>query len=120
MIGTSVLDDDLPFISPEDFISRRVGRLLATGLEHCQVLGAMAVNYTELPEAMAGRLAAFFRLDEEQGRQVFAAVGQHAKQPAQAFVGDSEDKRREASALLRERVLHWAQGPYQALKSLPL
>jgi hypothetical protein len=67
---------------------------------------------------MTGRLAAFFRLDEEQGRQVFAAVGQHAKQPAQAFVGDSEDKRREASALLRERVRCWAQEPYEALELL--
>ncbi|MNF15135.1 hypothetical protein D3C80_2176200 [compost metagenome] len=51
---------------------------------------------------------------------MFAAVGQHAKQPAQTFVGDSEDKRLEASALLRERILRWAQGPYEALKSLPL
>jgi hypothetical protein len=50
---------------------------------------------------------------------MFAAVGQHAKQPAQVFVGDSEDKRREASALLRERVLRWAQEPYEALNSLP-
>nr|BFE92403.1 hypothetical protein GCM10020185_29390 [Pseudomonas brassicacearum subsp. brassicacearum] len=49
---------------------------------------------------------------------MFAAVGQHAKQPAQAFVGDSEDKRREASALLRERVMRWAQGPYEALETL--
>lgn len=118
MIGTSVLDDGLPFSSPEDFISRRVGRLLARGLEHCQAFAGMAVNYTELPEAMTGRLAAFFGLDEGQCKQVFAAVGQHAKQPAQVFVGDSEDKRREASALLRERVRCWAQEPYEALELL--
>ncbi|AXA56285.1 sulfotransferase family protein [Pseudomonas thivervalensis] len=120
MIGATVLDDGLPFASQEDFIPRRVGRLLATGLEHCRASAGMAVNYTELPEAMTGRLAAFFGLDDRQRKRVFAAVGQHAKQPAQVFVGDSEDKRREASALLRERVLHWAQGPYEALKSLPL
>src|SRR3546814_13928286 len=65
-------------------------------------------------EAMTGRLAAFFGLDDEQCRHVFAAVGQHAKQPAQAFAGDSEDKRREASTLLRERVMRWAQGPYES------
>ena len=118
MIGTSVLDDGLPFSGPEDFISRRVGRLLATGLEHCRALAGMAVNYTELPDAMTGRLAAFFGLDDEQCEQVFATVGQHAKQPAQTFVGDSEDKRREASALLRERILRWAQGPYEALATL--
>jgi hypothetical protein len=119
MIGATVLDDGLPFAGQEDFIPRRVGRLLATGLEHCHALAGMAVNYTELPEAMTGRLAAFFGLDEGQCKQMFAAVGQHAKQPAQVFVGDSEDKRREASALLRERVLRWAQEPYEALNSLP-
>ncbi|WP_434561272.1 sulfotransferase family protein [Pseudomonas sp. R1-6] len=118
LIGASVLDDELPFVSQEDFISRRVGRLLTTGLEHCQAFAAMAVDYTELPEAMTGRLAAFFGLDDEQRRRVFAKVGQHAKQPAQAFTGDSEDKRREASALLHERVRCYAQAPYEALRSL--
>ncbi|ROM77368.1 sulfotransferase family protein [Pseudomonas brassicacearum] len=118
MIGASVLDDGLPFSHPEDFIPRRLGRLLQVGLVHCQALAGLAVNYSELPEAMAGRLAAFFRLNDGQCRQVFATAGQHAKQPAQVFAGDSEDKRREASPLLRERVMSWAQGPYEALETL--
>jgi hypothetical protein len=118
MIGASVLDDGLAFNSQEDFVARRLGRLLQAGLEHCHEFGGRAVNYVELPDAMAGRLATFFGLDEAQCRQVFATVGLHAKQPAQAFVGDSEDKRREASQLLRDRVKHWAQEPYEALESL--
>jgi len=118
MIGASVLDDGLPFIGQEDFIARRVGRLLQTGLEHCREFSATGVNYSELPAAMAGRLAAFFRLDDERCRQAFATVGLHAKQPAQVFVGDSADKRREASQLLRERVERWARGPYEALEKL--
>lgn len=118
IIGASALDDGLPLSNQEDFISRRLGRLLQAGLEHCQAFAGLAVNYHELPEAMAGRLAAFFELDDEQCRRVFAAVGQHAKQPAQAFASDSEDKRREASVLLRDRVVQWAQGPYEALELL--
>jgi hypothetical protein len=118
MIGTSVLDDEFPFSGREDYIARRLGRLLALGLAQCQVFGGWAVNYSELPQAMAGRLAAFFALDIEQRRQVFAAVGQHAKQPSQVFVGDGDDKRREASALLRERVERWAREPYEALEQL--
>ncbi|EJL05423.1 hypothetical protein PflQ2_5497 [Pseudomonas fluorescens Q2-87] len=118
MIGASVLDDGLPFSGQEDFIPRRLGRLLHSGLEHCQAFAGVAVNYTELPEAMAGRLATFFGLDDEQTRQAFARVERHAKQPMQVFAGDSEDKRREASALLRERVMQWAQGPYEALETL--
>lgn len=118
LIGASVLDDALPFGGREDFVARRLGRLLQTGLEHCRTGGGVAVNYSELPEAMAGRLAAFFQLDTAQRRHAFAAVGRHAKQPAQAFVGDSEDKRREASSLLVERVRHRAKTPYQSLEWL--
>ncbi|EJN26377.1 hypothetical protein PMI36_01024 [Pseudomonas sp. GM79] len=115
MIGASGLDDELPFDSREDYIARRVGRLLASGLAQCRAFGGLAVNYSELPQAMAGRLAEFFGLDELQREQVFAAVGQHAKQPSDVFVGDSDDKRREATALLLERVERWARAPYEAL-----
>lgn len=118
MIGASVLDDGLPFTGVEDFVARRLGRLLQAGLEHCRAFAGIAVNYSELPEAVTGRLARLFHLDETQRRQAFSTVGQHAKQPAQAFAGDSEDKRREASPLLRECVMQWARGPYEALEAL--
>jgi hypothetical protein len=118
MIGASGLDDELPFDSREDYIARRVGRLLASGLAQCRAFGGLAVNYSELPQAMAGRLAEFFGLDELQREQVFAAVGQHAKQPSDVFVGDSDDKRREASVLLNERIQQWALEPYKALEKM--
>lgn len=117
MIGASGLDDELPVESREDYIARRVGRLLSTGLAHCREFGGLAVNYSELPDAMAGRLAGFFGLEDGQREQVFAAVGRHAKQPSEVFVGDSDSKRREASALLIERVERWARSPYQALET---
>lgn len=116
MIGPSVLDEEFPFSSREDYITRRLGRLLASGLAQCQAFGGLAVNYSELPQAMTGRLATFFALEIEQRRQVFAAVGQHAKQPSQVFVEDSDGKRREATMLLRERVERWAREPYEALE----
>jgi hypothetical protein len=118
MIGASGLDDELPVDSREDYIARRLGRLLSTGLAHCREFGGLAVNYSELPDAMAGRLAGFFGLEDGQREQVFAAVGRHAKQPSEVFVGDSDSKRREASALLIERVERWARTPYQALEEL--
>lgn len=116
MIGASGLDDELPVESREDYIARRVGRLLSTGLAHCREFGGLVVNYSELPDAMAGRLAGFFGLEDGQREQVFAAVGRHAKQPSEVFVGDSDSKRREASALLIERVERWARTPYKALE----
>jgi hypothetical protein len=118
MIGTSVLDDGSAFAGQEDFVARRLGRLLQVGLEHCRTFSGTAVNYSELPEAMGTRLAAFFQLDSDQCRQAFSPVGLHAKQPAQVFAGDSEDKRRQASHLLRERIGCWARAPYEALELL--
>ncbi|WP_460143851.1 sulfotransferase family protein [Pseudomonas sp. S2_A02] len=118
MIGASVLDEESPFSSREDFIARRLGRLLTVGLAQCRAFGGWVVNYSELPQAMTGRLAVFFALDIEQRKRVFTAAGQDAKQPSQVFVGDSDDKRREASVLLNERIQQWALAPYEALERL--
>ncbi|UZD95626.1 sulfotransferase family protein [Pseudomonas corrugata] len=118
MIGPSILDDGLSFSGPEDFIARRLGRLLQVGLEYCHGAGGLAVNYNELPEAMTGGLARFFQLDDAQLKQAFTTVGRHAKQPSQVFVDDRAEKHREVSPLLRERVGSWAQGPYDALENL--
>lgn len=118
MLGECVLDDGLPFTGSEDFIARRLGHLLASAYLHCREGDGLLVNYSELPEAMAGRLAKFFRLNVEQRQQVLAATMQHAKQPSQRFVADGEDKRREASPWLRERVRQCAQDAFLNLELL--
>lgn len=118
MLGDCVLEDGLPFAGREDFIARRLGRLLEAGFVHCRDSGGLPVNYSELPDAMAGRLARFFCLDDVQRGKVFAAVDLHAKQPSQPFVADGEDKRREASALMKERVRHFAQRYFVDLELL--
>lgn len=120
MLGDCVLEDGLPFEGREDFIARRLGRLLEAGWMHCRDSAGLLVNYSELPEAMAGRLARFFRLSEAQRQQVFTATAQHAKQPSQVFVADGEDKRREASALLQTCVHNCTRAPYEALEKLRL
>ncbi|WP_025113424.1 aspartyl beta-hydroxylase [Pseudomonas sp. H1h] len=116
MLGDCVLEDGLPFAGSEDFIARRLGRLLEAGCIHCREGGGLAVNYSELPGAMTGRLAGLFRLNVEQRQQVLAATAQHAKQPSQRFVADGEDKRREASPQLQARVRSCAAAPYAALE----
>ena len=92
--------------------------MLASAYLHCREGDGLLVNYSELPEAMAGRLAKFFRLNVEQRQQVLAATMQHAKQPSQRFVADGEDKRREASPWLRERVRQCAQDAFLNLELL--
>jgi hypothetical protein len=118
MLGACALDDGLPFAGREDFIARRLGRLLDIGRRQCRDWQGVAVNYSELPAAMAGRLAPFFGLSEAQRQRASAAAPHHAKQPTQVFVPDAEAKRREASALLQERVEHFARAPYEALERL--
>jgi len=120
MLGECVLDDGLPFVGREDFIARRLGRLLEAGRLHCAASGGLAVNYSELPEAMAGRLASFFRLNATQSEQALAGSAPHAKQPSQMFVADGDSKRREASTLLRAQVERCARAPYEALERLRL
>ncbi|MGY2441812.1 sulfotransferase family protein [Pseudomonas sp. SDO52101_S400] len=120
MLGECVLDDDLPFEGREDFIARRLGRLLEAGRLHCADFDGLAVNYSELPGAMAGRLARFFQLSPEQFEQALAGSAQHAKQPSQAFVADGESKRREASTLLQTQVERCARAPYEELELLRL
>ncbi|WP_236192030.1 sulfotransferase family protein [Pseudomonas paraglycinae] len=117
-LGDCVLDDDLPFEGSEDFIARRLGRLLEAGWVHCRDSAGLALNYSELPDAMSGRLARFFGLSATQCEQAMAATAQHAKQPSQPFVVDGEHKRREASALLQARIEDCARAPYAALERL--
>lgn len=116
MLGATALDDGLPDSSREDYLARRIGRLLELGLEYGQALGGVPVNYSELPGAMAGRLGDFFRLDEGQRGRAFESVAQHAKQPSEGYVPDSESKQREASALLRACITERADSAYQALE----
>ena len=120
MLGDCVLDDGLPFAGREDFIARRLGRLFEAGYIHCRDGSGLVVNYSELPEAMAGRLAGFFRLNAEQCQRMLAATSQHAKQPSQRFFADGEDKRREASSQLQAQVKRCAAAPYAALERLRL
>ncbi|OLF56372.1 sulfotransferase family protein [Pseudomonas chlororaphis] len=116
LLGPCALDDGEPLRDRESWIARRLGRLLQLGLEHCREHGGLALNYSELPAAMDGHLGDFFGLSAAQRRAAFECVGQHAKQPAQAFADDRQGKQAQASAGLREQLECWAQAPYAALE----
>ncbi|MGE7955744.1 sulfotransferase family protein [Pseudomonas sp. NPDC089530] len=118
LLGPCALDDGAPFHDRESWIARRLGRLLQLGLEHCRERAGLALNYNELPGAVDGHLGDFFGLDALQRQAAFARIGQHAKQPAQAFVDDRQGKQAQASARLREQLEQWARAPYAALEQL--
>jgi hypothetical protein len=81
---------------------------------------ATLVNYTELPDAVCPRLAAYFGVEystsEVQG--MLAAARFDAKSPGLAFEADAEAKRRAASPRVREASARWVDGLYQELEGL--
>ena len=118
ILGPSSLDGESQSDSREDYIGQRLGRILDFGFEYCRAFGGLPVNYQELPGAMSGHLADFFGLDAVQRSKALSAAGRHAKQPGQVFVADSQDKQREATELLAERIEYWTRTPYDALEVL--
>lgn len=113
------LADEMP-TPREDFIARRLGRLLQTAAELHRQHGGLLLNYNELPMALGGRLRAMFGLDAGQVAMALEGSGQNAKRPEQAFAADTQGKRDGAAAPLREAVNRWAEAPYRELEALRL
>jgi hypothetical protein len=118
-LGPSPLNLADESVAPrEEYIARRLGRLLARAVEACREQGGLAVAYEELPQVLGGRLRECLGLSPEQVGQAMAVSRHHAKRPGEAFVADSGSKRDSASALLRDSVARWAEAPYQELEAL--
>ncbi|QRY77347.1 sulfotransferase family protein [Pseudomonas sp. PDNC002] len=118
-LGPSPLNlADEPVAPREEYIARRLGRLLALAVEACQEHGGLAVAYEELPQVLGGRLRECLRLTANQVELARAASERNAKRPTEAFVADSQDKRDSASPLLRDSIARWAEAPYRALEAL--
>lgn len=120
MLGSAWLDGDQGRGGREDEIARRLGLMLAAGLEHCRAEGNLLVNYRELPGIMGEHLAGFFGLDRESAQLALRTAGLHARQPSETLVPDSPRERDEATAVLRERVEFWTRPSYEALEALRL
>lgn len=121
LLGPSGLDERLPgaqAMSPLEYTCRMVGQILQGGLELCQRQGGIALNYSELPGALWGRLATLFDVREADVTRLREVAGFDAKQPTLSFSADTRRKRESASAEVRDAVQRWAQGPYEALEGL--
>ncbi|WP_342245436.1 sulfotransferase family protein [Pseudomonas sp. OTU5201] len=121
MLGPSALDfagEDIAAMSPLEYTSRTIGRILQQGLELCLDHGGIPVNYSELPDALWGRLAPVFGLDEADTPTLRDIAAFDAKQPAMWFSADSQRKRDEASGEVRAAVERWADDSYEGLERL--
>ncbi|MDN6873845.1 MULTISPECIES: sulfotransferase family protein [Pseudomonas] len=123
LLGPSGLDEALPGgqdMPMLEYSCRMVGQILERGLRLCREEGGIALNYTELPGALWGRLGGLFGVREADLARLQEIAAVDAKQPSQAFSADSLHKRESATEAVREAVRRWAQEPYDRLEALRL
>ncbi len=98
--------------------ARALAGICAAGLRAAQqASGGLLVNYSELPEAMYGRLLRHFGLREEDVPPMRQAAQQNAKAPGMKFVGDASAKQAEASERLRAVVAEHLAPVYAQLEA---
>lgn len=103
-----------------DFIARRTGALLLEGLEQCQRLGGIAVNYSELPNAVWGRLAEVLGVAPGDAVRLRATARFDSKRTGEHFVADGANKRASLDDAWRAPIERWTRAPYEALERLRL
>lgn len=111
--------DEAMAMVPEEHAARvlqQIGVAAAGALERGD---GLAVNYSELPSAVTGRIGTHFRIEWEEQELVAMehASRFHAKAPSTPFVADRERKQREAGRDLRNWAAKWLEGTYQRLET---
>lgn len=87
-----------------------------SGLHAARQCGALLVNYSELPEAMYGRLFKHLELSAEDLEPMRAQASRNAKAPATIFTPDAESKRAEATDRMRQVVEQYLAPVYSRLE----
>lgn len=89
---------------PEEYCGRVLEKICEGFLEHAADPKGIAVNYTELPQALTGRVLEHFGVSysPEDITKMTAAAKYDAKAPGMDFTADGKGKRDEASEIARE------------------
>jgi hypothetical protein len=92
------------FEDHEEYIADLMAMICEAGLRAAEEPRGLLLNYSELPEAVYGKLAAHFRCQwrDDEIQQMRQAATRDAKQPESQFSTDGERKRREAGERVRE------------------
>jgi hypothetical protein len=98
--------------------ARILARVCQAALQVAQrATGGMLVNYSELPEAMYGRLLTHFGLCAEDVPPMKQAAQRNAKSPGMVFVRDETEKQAEATDRLRAVVAEHLAPVYAQLEN---
>jgi hypothetical protein len=104
----------------EDYCAGVLAAICRAVLDHRHVGGGLILNYRQLPDAVWTAVLAHFGVsctaqEEEAMRR---AATHNAKSPGMPFTGDTEAKRRAATAKVRDAAARHLGGIYDRLESL--
>jgi hypothetical protein len=100
------------------YCARALANICAAGLKAVRDdARGLLVNYSELPEAMEGRLGGHFGLHEQDIPAMRQATRKDAKVPEAVFASDREAKQAEATDRLRAVVAEHLQPVYEELEA---
>jgi hypothetical protein len=104
----------------EEYCGRLLARVCEAALRHSGDGNALFVNYTELPQAVTGRIAAHFRADYTSGEieRMESAAAFNAKTPQLYFEADGERKRSSATDAVRGVAAELVYPLYERLENL--
>ncbi len=107
-------------ISPEEYCSRVLEKICKNALQSLKSGDGLAVNYTELPEAVHAKILKHFKvsLNQKDIEKMSEAAKFNAKSPSMNFVGDTETKKREASAAAVEASEKFVNLYYKELEKI--
>jgi hypothetical protein len=98
--------------------ARALANICAAGLKAVRDdPNGLLVNYSELPDAVYGRVLQHFGLTEEDIPAMQASARFDAKNPQAEFTGDAEAKRAEADDRLRAVVAEYLEPVYAELEA---
>ncbi len=100
----------------EVYCARALQKICEGGLRAARKQGAMLLNYEELPLAMFGRVLRKLGLGLEVIGGMMEKSQRDAKSPGEVFVGDSAEKREEASVEVRGAAEEYLRGIYGELE----
>lgn len=107
-------------IPPEEYCARVLGEICKNALQSLKNGEGLAVNYTELPDAVNAKILKHFNvsLDREDHEKMLATTKFNAKSPQMNFVGDTETKKREAGTAAIQAAEKFVNPYYKELETI--
>lgn len=109
-------------IPSEEYCARVLAKIGETAVSSFATGRAALIEFNELPGAVWSRLIDFFGIacSERDCERMRSKAQFDAKAPSIHFVGDTNEKNREASPLIRSMSEEWAMPVYRELEELRL